>query len=567
MKKILACIKGYYKELILGPFFKLIEAIFELMVPMITARMIDKGIASQDTPYIIRMGCVLVAFALFGLISALICQYYASKCAYGFGTSLRRELYHHVHQLSQSTLDRLGGATLITRITSDTNTAQSGLNMFIRLGTRCPYLIIGSAIMALRIDRKLSIIFLIAIPVIGTILYTVTKLTVPRFQANQSKLDNIARHTRENLDGVRVIRAANKEAQEIETYDFDCTAYAKSSVSVGKISALLNPASFVIMNLSIAAVLWFGGYRVYDGHLTQGQLTALISYLTQISLTMVRLSELLVIFSKAGACAKRLGDILEEPIDMQNGTQALPTESDAPLLSFDHVSFQYPSGGEDSLQDISFDLKSGETLGIIGGTGSGKSTIVSLLSRFYDPTQGEIRYYGIPLQSCNMQEVRSICGMVPQKTTLLTGTIADNLRWSNPTATQAEIETALHMAQADFVFTLPDQTETMLTQGGKNLSGGQKQRLTIARALVRHPKLLVLDDSTSALDYVTEAALRKELAALDMTKIIISQRVTSLLHADKILVLEDGACVGFGTHEQLLASCPIYTEIYHTQMA
>lgn len=569
VRRLLPYMKGYWKECILGPIFKLLEAIFELIVPLVTAKMIDVGITNRDTGYIWKMGGAMFLLAACGLVFALICQYYASKCAYGFGTALRRALYRHVNTLSHSAVDRIGTASLITRITSDSNTVQSGLNMMIRLATRCPFLIIGAAIMAMRIDLKLSIIFLIAIPIIGVLLYSVTCWTIPRYGENQGKLDNIARHTRENLDGVRVIRAFSRQDEEIESYRNDCDVFAKRSIAVGRVGAILNPASFFIMNMGIVAVLWFGGIRVDTGHLTQGELTAFVNYMTQIALSMVRMAELLISFNKAAASAKRISDMLAEEPEITDGEKPLEVQEQAPVLAFDHVTFAYPDGGEAAIHDISFSLRAGETLGIIGGTGSGKSTIANLIPRFYDTTEGTVRIYGEDVRSYTLDSLRQIIGVVPQKASLVSGTIAENLRWGDAAADDAELEHACKIAQAwEFVSQTSRGLETKVTQGGRSLSGGQKQRLTIARALVGHPKLLILDDSMSALDYATDLELRRQLAAEmgDVTKIMISQRATSIQHADHILVMDDGKCVGYGTHDELLVQCPVYADIYHTQM-
>lgn len=569
VRRLLPYMKGYWKECILGPIFKLLEAIFELIVPLVTAKMIDVGIANRDTGYIWKMGGAMFLLAACGLAFALICQYYASKCAYGFGTALRRALYRHVNTLSHSAVDRIGTASLITRITSDSNTVQSGLNMMIRLATRCPFLIIGAAIMAMRIDLKLSIIFLIAIPIIGVLLYSVTCWTIPRYGENQGKLDNIARHTRENLDGVRVIRAFSRQDEEIESYRNDCDVFAKRSIAVGRVGAILNPASFFIMNMGIVAVLWFGGIRVDTGHLTQGELTAFVNYMTQIALSMVRMAELLISFNKAAASAKRISDVLAEEPEITDGEKPLTVQEQAPVLAFDHVTFAYPDGGEAAIHDISFSLRAGETLGIIGGTGSGKSTIANLIPRVYDTTEGTVRIYGEDVRSYTLDSLRQIIGVVPQKASLVSGTIAENLRWGDAAADDAELEHACKIAQAwEFVSQTSRGLETKVTQGGRSLSGGQKQRLTIARALVGHPKLLILDDSMSALDYATDLELRRQLAAEmgDVTKIMISQRATSIQHADHILVMDDGKCVGYGTHDELLVQCPVYADIYHTQM-
>lgn len=569
MKRLIPYMKGYWKECILGPVFKLLEAIFELIVPLVTAKIIDVGIANRDAGYIWKMGGVMLILAACGLCFALICQYFASKCAYGFGTALRRELYHHVNTLSHSEIDRLGTASLITRITSDTNTVQSGLNMMIRLATRCPFLIIGAAIMAMRIDLKLSVIFLIAIPVIGILLYSVTSWTIPQYGKNQSKLDNIARHTRENLDGVRVIRAFSRQQEEIGSYREDCDVFARRSIIVGRVGSILNPASFFIMNMGIVAVLWFGGIRVDTGHLTQGELTAFVNYMTQIALSMVRMAELLVSFNKAAASAKRISDVLAEEPDIRSGSLTAAEKEQVPVLIFDHVTFAYPDGGEPALHDISFSLNAGETLGIIGGTGSGKSTIINLIPRFYDVTEGSVQLYGEDVRKYTLDSLRDLIGVVPQKASLVSGTIADNLRWGNADADENQMIEACQIAQAwEFVSQTENGLQTPVAQGGRSLSGGQKQRLTIARAITGKPSVLILDDSMSALDYATDLALRRALQTKmqNVTKIIVSQRATSIQHADHILVMDDGACVGYGTHDQLLEHCPVYADIYRTQM-
>ncbi len=568
LKRLLPYMKGYWKECIFGPFFKLLEAIFELIVPLVTAQMIDVGIANRDTTYIWKMGGLMFCLAACGLVFALACQYLASKCAYGFGTALRKGLYAYVNRLSHSTIDRIGTASLITRITSDTNTVQSGVNMMIRLATRCPFLILGAAVMAMRIDLKLSIIFLIAIPIIGVLLYGVTRWTIPRYEENQTKLDKIARHTREDLDGVRVIRAFSRQKEEMDSYNTDCQAFADASIHVGRVGAILNPASFLVMNLGIAAVLWFGGFQVHVGDLTQGELTAFVNYMTQISLSMVRLAELLVSFNKAAASAKRISDVLAEEPTIVGGT-AQVDETAEYAVEFQDVTFRYPGGGEPALQHISFALRPGETLGIIGGTGSGKTSIANLIPRFYDVSEGSVRIFGKDVRTLDLSSLRRDIGIVPQKATLVSGSIADNLRWGDASATDETLEMACKCAQAwEFVEQMPNGLQTKVTQGGKSLSGGQKQRLTIARALVSAPSILILDDSTSALDYATDLALRKALATeyVDVTKILISQRATSLQQADQILVLDNGACVGYGTHMELLKNCSVYEEIYRTQM-
>ena len=549
VRRLLPYMKGYWKECILGPIFKLLEAIFELIVPLVTAKMIDVGITNRDTGYIWKMGGAMFLLAACGLAFALICQYYASKCAYGFGTALRRALYRHVNTLSHSAVDRIGTASLITRITSDSNTVQSGLNMMIRLATRCPFLIIGAAIMAMRIDLKLSIIFLIAIPIIGVLLYSVTCWTIPRYGENQGKLDNIARHTRENLDGVRVIRAFSRQDEEIESYRNDCDVFAKRSIAVGRVGAILNPASFFIMNMGIVAVLWFGGIRVDTGHLTQGELTAFVNYMTQIALSMVRMAELLISFNKAAASAKRISDVLAEEPEITDGEKPLEVQEQAPVLAFDHVTFAYPDGGEAAIHDISFSLRAGETLGIIGGTGSGKSTIANLIPRFYDTTEGTVRIYGEDVRSYTLDSLRQVIGVVPQKASLVSGTIAENLRWGDAAAGDAELEHACKIAQAwEFVSQTSEGLETKVTQGGRSLSGGQKQRLTIARALVGHPKLLILDEPTRGIDVGAKFEIYKlmtEGAQAGKAVVMVSSELPELIGmCDRIYVMNQGHIAG-----------------------
>ncbi len=568
MQYLLRFLKPYRWQLFLGPAFKLLEAIFELIVPVVMAKIIDNGIAGNDPGYIGKMCGLIVLLGICGLAFALTCQYLAAKCAFGFGTDLRKALYQHINSLSYTEIDSIGTSTLINRITNDVNAAQTGVNMFIRLAVRAPFLIIGAIIMVLMIDVKLSLIFLIIAPIVGMLLYYVMHRTVPMYGSNQKKLDAIARHTGENLDGMRVIRAFSRQQQEKAAFARECGELEQSMLSVGRISAILNPLTFMIMNLGIVAVLWFGGSHVNTGVLSQGDLTAFANYMTQILLAMVVLANLIVILTKAQASAVRVHEVLSTETSMTNGTlQPDPGAEEA--ICFEHVSFSYAGAGGHSIEDISFTLNRGQTLGIIGGTGSGKSTLANLIPRFYDATEGEIRLFGKPVQSYDQQALRRLIGVVPQKAVLFTGTIAENLRWADPEADSREMERVLEIAQgAEFVSKLQYGLETHLVQGGRNLSGGQKQRMTIARALVGNPAILILDDSMSALDYATDLALRSALReqCSDMTTIMISQRATSLTGADLILVLDDGRCVGMGTHEELLESCKVYQEIYHSQM-
>lgn len=569
MFKLRRFLKHYKKELILGPFFKLLEAIFELIVPLVMAKIIDKGIGNNDSDYVWKMSGLIVVLGICGLGFALTCQFFAAKCAYGFGTELRDALYKHINKFSHAEIDRFGTSSLITRITNDTVLAQNGVNMFIRLAVRAPFLIIGAAIMSMIIDLKLSIIFLIAAPIITLIIVWVMKKTVPMYKKIQKNLDKISLLTRENLDGVRVIRAFSKQEEEKKELIQESSNLSDNAVIAGKISAILNPVTFMIMNLGIVAILWFGGIRVDTGYLTQGEITAFVNYMTQILLALVVLANLVVIFTKAASSASRINEIFDTQPSMTDGSD---TEFDfnSPAVEFENVSFSYPDAGDLSLNNISFTLNKGEILGIIGGTGSGKSTLANLVPRFYDITSGNISIFGKDIKKYSLEELRKLIGIVPQRAALFSGTIADNMRWAKPDATDEEIISAIKIAQAwEFVSKLPDGIKTKISQGGKNLSGGQRQRLTIARALVGNPPIVILDDSMSALDYATDLALRKEIESkLQNTALImISQRATTLQNADHILVLDDGNAVGFGIHETLLKNCKEYAEIYTSQMS
>lgn len=569
MFKLRRFLKNYKKELILGPFFKLLEAIFELTVPLVMARIIDKGIGNNDSDYVWKMSGLIVILGICGLAFALTCQFFAAKCAYGFGTELRDALYKHINKFSHAEIDRFGTSSLITRITNDTVLAQNGVNMFIRLAVRAPFLIIGAAVMSMMLDLKLSIIFLIAAPIITLIIVWVMKKTVPMYKKIQKNLDKISLLTRENLDGVRVIRAFSKQDEEKKELIQESSKLSDNAVIAGKISAILNPVTFMIMNLGIVAILWFGGIRVDTGYLTQGEITAFVNYMTQILLALVVLANLVVIFTKAASSASRINDIFDTRPSMTDGSDT-KFDFNSPAVEFENVSFSYPDAGELSLNNISFTLKKGEILGIIGGTGSGKSTIANLVPRFYDATSGNIKIFGKDIKKYSLEELRKLIGIVPQRAALFSGTITDNMRWAKPDATDEEIISALKIAQAwEFVSKLPEGIKTQISQGGKNLSGGQRQRLTIARALVGNPPVVILDDSMSALDYATDLALRKEIESkLQNTALImISQRATTLQNVDHILVLDDGSPVGFGMHEALLKNCAEYAEIYKSQMS
>lgn len=568
MKNLLKYLKNYKKELVFGPFFKLLEAVFELIVPLVMAKIIDNGIANNDTVYVLKMSGVLVILGMCGLGFALTCQFLAAKCAYGFGTELRSALYKHINSLSYSGIDRVGTSSLVNRLTNDTNTVQNGVNMFIRLAVRAPFLVIGAAVMAVMIDVKLSVIFFIVAPFIAVVIFLIMRKTIPMYKATQKKLDRAATLTGEGLEGVRVIRAFSRQNEEIQKFDEAVDGLTESSVAVGKISAILNPFAFMVMNLGIAAIIWFGGIRIDAGSLTQGELTAFVNYMTQILLALVVLANLIVTFTKAFAAASRVSEVFAVAPE-EKGEIIETASDDAPAVEFDNVSFGYENAGENSLENISFTLNRGETLGIIGGTGSGKSTLAMMIPCFYKANSGEVSVFGRDVNSLEPDSLRKSIGYVPQRAVLFSGTVRDNMRIRKKDATDEEIISALKTAQAwEFVSKLTDGLDTVISQGGKNLSGGQKQRISIARAMVGNPEILILDDSSSALDYATDLALRRAISG-DMpetTVIMISQRTTSLIDADKIVVMEEGQAVGIGTHAELLAKCEVYTEIYRSQM-
>lgn len=568
MKKLLKYLKNYKKELVFGPFFKLLEAIFELIVPMVMAKIIDKGIGSNDSGYIFRMSLLIVVLGICGLCFALTCQYLAAKCAYGFGTELRGALYRHINKLSYTGIDKVGTSSLVNRLTNDTNTVQNGVNMFIRLAVRAPFLVIGAAVMAVMIDVRLSLIFFVVAPVISLIIFTIMRRTVPMYKKTQKKLDRASMLTRENLEGTRVIRAFSRQQEEIDEFSEAVDDISDCSIAVGKISAILNPAAFMIMNLGIVAIIWFGGVRIDSGRLTQGKLTAFTNYMTQILLALVVLANLIVVFTKAFASANRVSEIFEISPE-ENGSRSAVSSDDKNIIEFRDVSFSYETAGDKSVNNISFQLKRGEMLGLIGGTGSGKSTLAALIPCFYRATEGEVLINGINVNDWEHDSLRRYIGYVPQKAVLFSGTIRDNMKWRRDDVSDEEIIAALKTAQAwEFVSAKPDVLDTIVSQGGKNFSGGQKQRLSIARALVGKPDILILDDSTSALDYATDLALRKALRndLPETTVIMISQRTTSLRDADKIIVMDDGEAAGIGTHDELLEKCSIYHEIYVSQM-
>ena len=566
-KRYLGSVKQY---VIIGQTSKLIEAIFEVIVPLIMAAIVDNGIkGNMGKGYVYKMGGVLILLGVLGLCFALICQYLASKASQSVGTVMRNDMFRHINSLSHAELDRLGTPSLITRLTNDINQVQQAVAMFIRLVVRAPFIVIGSAIMAMSIDLKLSVIFVIIIPLVVLVLYIIMSRSIKYYKVIQKKLDRISLVTREGLSGVRVIRAFSRQDTEQKRFDEANDDYLDISLRVGRLSALLNPLTYVILNLAIAAIVWYGGVGVDTGRLTQGEVIAFVNYMTQISLALVVVANLVVLFTKAAASSARINEALEIEPSIKNGTEKDGAGSEN-AVEFSHVFFSYNNSGEYALEDIDLTAKKGETIGVIGGTGSGKSTLASLIPRFYDISKGELKINGTNAADYDTTALRQKVGVVPQKAVLFSGTIAENMRWGKRDATDEEIWKALETAQAkEFVEKMPEGLNTHIAQGGKNLSGGQKQRLTIARALVSQPDILILDDSASALDFATDAALRKAIAqnTTGMTTFIISQRANSIMQADQIIVLDDGKQVGLGTHKELLESCDVYREICYSQLS
>lgn len=567
---MLRYLDGYKKEAVLAPLFKMIEALFDLLVPLVMADIINTGIARGDTAYILARCGLLVALGAAGLAFSITAQYFAAKAAVGYATSLRHALFSHIQTLSFSELDTIGASTLITRMTSDVNLVQGGINMFLRLFLRSPFVVFGSVILAFTIDLRVATVFAIAVPLLALVVFALMRLTMPLYKKVQGKLDRVLGLTRENLSGVRVVRAFNKEQSETAQFEAVNAELTGLQLHVGHLSALMNPLTFVIVNLAIVAILQTGAVRVDIGGLQQGDVIALVNYMSQILIELVKLANLIVQVTKALACAGRVRAVLDTPSGM-----AFPSaEPDAAArasedaVCFDHVCLTYAGAGGEALSDISFCARRGETVGVIGGTGSGKTSLVNLIPRFYDASSGSVSVFGRPVAEYTKEALRAQIGVVAQKAQLFQGTIRSNLLWGNAQASDQALWEALETAQAaDFVRGKPLGLDEPVEQAGRNFSGGQKQRLTIARALVQKPKILILDDSASALDFATDAALRRALAALpgDMTVFIVSQRAASLRHADQILVLDDGALAGCGTHESLLASCAVYQEIYQSQ--
>lgn len=569
MKKLLVYLRDYKKECIFAPLFKLLEASFELIVPLVMAAIIDHGIAVSDRPYIFKMGGVLVLLALIGLTCSITAQYFAAKAAVGFATKLRHSLFSHIGTLSFSEMDTIGSSTLITRITSDINQVQSGVNMVLRLFLRSPFIVFGAMIMAFTVNVKAALVFVVAIPLLSVVVFSVMLASIPLFKKVQSGLDRVLGHTRENLEGARVIRAFNKEADEAKEFNASNDFLTNMQMVVGRISTLMNPLTYIIINCAILTVIWIGGKEVFGGIITQGEVVALVNYMSQILVELVKLANLIILINKAIACGNRIEEVLETKSTIENNPNADTKRAvgdDA--VTFSHVSMSYASTSEEALTDIDFTAKRGETIGIIGGTGSGKSSVVNLIPRFYDVSKGSVSIDGKDVRDYDLTELRDKIGVVMQKAVLFQGTIAENLRWGKPDATDEELWKAIEVAQAtDVVEGKEGKLDYMIEQGGRNLSGGQKQRLTIARAVVKNPDILILDDSASALDFATDARLRAALRNLkgNKTIFIVSQRTSSIQFADKIIVMDDGQVAGIGTHEQLLGNCEIYREIYESQ--
>lgn len=570
MRKLLIYLKDYKKESVLAPLFKMLEAIFELFVPLVMSAVIDVGIKNSDKPYIIRMCLVLVALGIIGLVCSITAQYFAAKAACGFATKLRHSLFDHIQSLSFSEMDTIGTSTLITRMTSDINQVQNGVNMTLRLFLRSPFVVFGSMIMAFTISVKAALIFVIAIPLLSAVVFGIMYMSIPLYKNVQSNLDDVLRITHENLTGSRVIRAFHKEDNEIEQFENSNNSLSKLQIYVGKISALMNPITYTIINIAIVALIWTGAIQVNIGNISQGNVVALVNYMSQILVELVKFANLIVLINKAIACGNRIEAAFEIESSLVEPEKPAVVSNKLPdtVVSFDHVSLKYKNSSQDSLTDINFDVKRGETIGIIGGTGSGKSSLVNMLPRFYDYTGGQLKIDDINVKDYAVDDLRNKIGVVMQKAVLFKGTIRENLKWGNPDASDTDLMEALETAQAaEVVQGKKNGLDAEVAQGGKNFSGGQKQRLTIARALVRKPEILILDDSASALDYATDAALRKAIRDMknSPTLFIVSQRAASILYADKIIVLDDGKVVGIGKHNELLENCPVYQEIYYSQ--
>lgn len=573
MKRLMMYLKDYKKESILAPLFKLLEAFFELLVPLVMANIIDYGISNRNMGYIGKMGLLLLLLGVVGLASSITAQFFAAKAAVGFSTQLRQALFDHIEDLSFTDIDKAGTSTMITRMTSDVNQVQSGINMTLRLFLRSPIIVFGAMIMAFTIDVKCALIFVVAIPLLSVVVFGIILSTIPMYKKVQAKLDQVLGITRENLTGVRVIRAFHQEAKESDRFRENNEALSAMQIFVGKISACMNPVTYIIVNGAIIALIYTGAVQVKIGNLSQGEVVAIINYMNQILVELVKLANLIVTMTKALACAERVASVFDigadaAYVEAQDQKLADKVDKSAPFLDFKHVSLTYQGAGAPTLQDMNFTVNRGDTVGIIGGTGSGKTSLVNLIPGFYPATEGEILLEGRDIRTMSDEELRGRIGVVPQKAVLFKGTIRSNLQWGKPDATEEEMWKALELAQAsEVVDGKPGKLDATVAQNGKNFSGGQRQRLTIARALVRNPEILILDDSASALDYATDAKLRAAIRTLEdkTTTFIVSQRASTIRHADKIIVLDDGEIAGMGTHDELLKDCTVYQEIYYSQ--
>lgn len=569
MKRLLYYMKEYKKESILGPLFKLLEASFELLVPLVVASIIDTGIANRDSSYVLRMGGLLILLGIIGLTCSITAQYFAAKAAVGSSTAMRKALFEHLNSFSYKELDTIGTSTLITRITSDINQVQTGINLVLRLFLRSPFIVFGAMIMAFTIDAKCAAFFAGVIPVLFIVVFAIMGITIPWYRKVQSQLDRVLLHVRENLSGVRVVRAFNRQQDEMDCFHQDSTTLMNTQLFVGRISGLLNPLTYAIINAAVILLIWTGGRQVDAGILSQGQVVALVNYMSQILVELIKLANLIVNVTKSLACLSRINKIMDREPGMTEGTVAdQKQKKNVPCVEFKNVSITYEKGADAALSHVNFQAYPGETIGVIGGTGSGKSTLVSLIPRFYDVSEGEVLVDGRNVQDYTYEGLRSKVGVVPQKAVLFSGTIRENLQWGKKDATDEELYAALETAQGREIVEKKEKgLDTEVLQGGRNLSGGQRQRLTIARALVRDPEILILDDSASALDFATDARLRKALQEhkKEATVFLVSQRAATIRQADKIIVLDDGAVAGIGKHDELYQNCEVYREICNSQ--
>ena len=571
MKSLLKYLRHYKKESVLAPLFKMLEASFELFVPLVVAAIIDVGIAGNRLDYVLHMGLVMILLGVIGLVCSITAQYFAAKAAVGFAAELKHALFAHIQSLSFTELDTIGTSTLITRMTSDVNQVQSGVNMFLRLFLRSPFVVAGAVVMAFTVNVRAALIFAGAVPLLSVVIFGVMLINIPMYRKVQGKLDGVLSLTRENLTGVRVIRAFHKEEEELADFEVRNRELTRVQIFAGKISALMNPLTYIIINGALVLLLWQGAGQVSRGVITQGELVALVNYMSQILVELIKLANLIITLTKAAACGKRIEAVFRiqssMPAARPEKGQGAASQTAAQIV-FDHVGLTYSGGGAEALTDLNFSIRKGQTVGIIGGTGSGKSSLVHLIPRFYDATRGRVLVDGMDVKDYSLEELRHKIGIVMQKAVLFKGTIRENLLWGNPDASEADLRRALEVSQAmEFVSEKEGGLDFVISQGGQNLSGGQRQRLSIARALVRNPEILILDDSSSALDFATDARLRMAIREMgsDQTVLIVSQRASSIRHADQIIVMEDGHAAGIGTHEELLESCQVYREIYETQ--